>query len=250
MKKNKPLGIKNYGSIPHLLTSKLGKGDHHIHEGQHRICTEKARDKHDVIIVQEKIDGSNVGVAKINGNIVAMTRSGYEAKTSPYEQHHYFDKWVKKRESMFHKLLRENERIVGEWILQACGIKYKIPVDREEDLFIAFDIFDSENNRMIHNDFVARLYNTSISYPFTFIDSVGRNYSIDKCYKEICDVPNHLRHCPIVDGQLPEGLIYRVERKGKFDFIAKWVRADFNTGQYLPEISGNDTVWNFPPNRI
>ena len=30
----KPLKQKSYGSIPHLLGSRLGVGDHHCHEGQ------------------------------------------------------------------------------------------------------------------------------------------------------------------------------------------------------------------------
>ena len=43
----KPLGGKAYGSIPHLIGSRVGPGDHHCHEGQARIATEKVRDKHD-----------------------------------------------------------------------------------------------------------------------------------------------------------------------------------------------------------
>lgn len=31
----------------------------------------------------------------------------------------------------------------------------------------------------------------------------------------------------------PEGLVYRCERKGEFDFMAKWVRPDFIPGKYL-----------------
>ena len=55
----KPLNRKSYGSIPHLLGSKLGATDKYVHEGQHRIMTEKTRDKHDHVIVNEKYDGSN-----------------------------------------------------------------------------------------------------------------------------------------------------------------------------------------------
>ena len=83
----KPIGRRNYGSIPHLHNSKLGEGDYYIGEGQERILTVKARDKHDNILVFEKYDGSNVGVAKFENKIFALTRSGYEANTSPYKQH-------------------------------------------------------------------------------------------------------------------------------------------------------------------
>ncbi len=79
----KPLGRKSYGSIPHLPESRMGSADHKISEGQAIIATKKKRDKHDVVIVQEKLDGSNVGIAKKNGEIIALTRSGYIANTSP-----------------------------------------------------------------------------------------------------------------------------------------------------------------------
>ena len=79
----KPLSRKAYGHIGHLPGSRLGEGDHHVHEGQARICTLKARDKHDRIIVQEKVDGSCCAVAKIDGAIVPLIRAGYRAEQSP-----------------------------------------------------------------------------------------------------------------------------------------------------------------------
>jgi hypothetical protein len=63
----KPLGIKNYGHIPHLRGSRMGVGDHTCHDGQSRIATAWVRDRHDEVIVQEKLDGSNVGVARLDG---------------------------------------------------------------------------------------------------------------------------------------------------------------------------------------
>ena len=49
--RTKPLGRRAYGSIGHLPDSRMGPGDHHVHEGQARICTEKVRDRHDLVIV-------------------------------------------------------------------------------------------------------------------------------------------------------------------------------------------------------
>lgn len=45
-KPRKPLGRRAYGSIGHLPGSRLGPGDHHVPEGQGRICTERTRDGH------------------------------------------------------------------------------------------------------------------------------------------------------------------------------------------------------------
>jgi len=44
-----------------------------------------------------------------------------------------------------------------------------------------------------------------------------------------------------------EGVVYRVERKGKVDFLAKWVRHDKVDGKYVPENNGGETVWNWRP---
>ena len=110
MNKNKPLCHKCYGSIPHLPGSRLGPGDHHISEGQAKIATEKVRDKNDVVICQEKLDGSNVGVAKINGEIVPLTRSGYVANTSQFEMHHMFYHWSLLNKRRFDELLNDGNR--------------------------------------------------------------------------------------------------------------------------------------------
>lgn len=230
----KPLGHKNYGSIPHLLGSKLGPGDHHVHEGQHRICTEKVRDKHDVIIIQEKYNGSNVGIAKNNGQILALTRSGWLADSSPYHQHHIFAEWVRKEYSMFDSLLNEGERIAGEWLYQAHGLKYKISTHP----FLAFDFFDVQNNRLGFQEFDFRIH-TSIPVPRSwFFPAMA--VPVSKAIEFINRLTSHRISCK----ETPEGVIYRVERKGKVDFLAKYVRPDFEPGKYLPEMSGNDPVYN------
>lgn len=132
----KPLGYKAYGSIPHLPGSRLGEGDHHCHEGQAKIATEKVRDKHDIVIVQEKLDGSCCSVAKINGEIIALGRSGYEAKTSEYQVHHVFAEWVESEKTRFDLLLNEGERVVGEFLGMAVGTYYNL----HHEPFVPFDI--------------------------------------------------------------------------------------------------------------
>src|ERR1700681_524391 len=116
---NKPLGRKNYGSIPHLPNSRIGPGDHHVHEGQAVICCEKTRDSRDVVIVTEKLDGSNVGIARIGDDIVALGRAGWTAQSSPYKQHQLFAAWVRWNESLFLEILHPGERFIGEWLAQA-----------------------------------------------------------------------------------------------------------------------------------
>lgn len=116
----KPLNGKAYGHIPHLLGSRREPGDHKCSEGQARIATEKIRDKHDTIVVQQKVDGSCICVANVNGQIVPLTRAGYVANTSPFEQHQLFYDWVMSQQKYerFYGLLKPGERLWGEWLAQ------------------------------------------------------------------------------------------------------------------------------------
>ncbi|HSW65481.1 MAG TPA: RNA ligase family protein, partial [Dissulfurispiraceae bacterium] len=140
----KPLGGKTYGSIPHLIGSKRGDGDHGVELGQHRICTEKARDGHDRIIVQVKLDGSNVAVAKINGVITSLTRAGYPATTSPFEMHHLFAVYVRERMQLFDSLLQEGEWVSGEWLALAHGTRYDLA---GLEPFVAFDLWRKDGDQ-------------------------------------------------------------------------------------------------------
>jgi ATP-dependent RNA circularization protein (DNA/RNA ligase family) len=229
LKDMKPLNRKNYGSIPHLSNSKLSEKDYHIDKGQERILTEKKRDKYDTILVFEKYDGSNVGVAKINGKIFALTRSGYEASTSPYKQHHEFAKWVHRRFKMFNSLLNDGERISGEWLYQAHGLIYNI----KNEPIVFFDYFNKNNERQPFESL------EKMGVPLARLLHKGDAVSVDKM-KPILN----LKTDSIWAEEDPEGMVYRVERKGKVDFLAKWVRQDFEAGKYCIGIDEKDLIWN------
>lgn len=233
MQSGKPLGRKAYGSIPHLPGSRTGPGDYTIHEGQARIATIKTRDRHDTVIVQEKLDGSNVSVAKINGALIPLTRSGYTALSSPYEQHHLFHAWVYRNYEMFDSVLNEGERICGEWLAQAHGTRYELRYEP----FIPFDIFDKQNRRLNFDSLCDRVIKTNLEWP-TLIHKGGA-LSVDVALDGLGD---HGYHGAVDEA---EGLIYRVERNGEVDFLAKYVRPDKIDGKYLPEKNGlQKPIWN------
>jgi hypothetical protein len=226
----KPLGHRAYGHIAHLPGSRTGPKDRHISEGQAKICCLKPRDKHDTIIVQEKLDGSNVCIAKINGEVIPLIRSGYKAQSSRFEMHHKFHLWVMENIVKFTSLLEEGERCSGEWLLQAHGTKYELP----HAPFVAFDIMRGQS-RALHQEVTHRCLDQEIVTPYTF--HIGSSLSITDALKKLGN-GNHGALDPI------EGAVWRVERKGKVDFLAKYVRHDKQDGKYLPEISREPAVWN------
>lgn len=230
----KPLGRKNYGSIGHLPSSRMGPGDHACHPGQERIVTERARDRHDRIIVTEKLDGSNVGIAKLgDGSVVALGRAGYLAQTSRWEQHQLFAAWVRERESLWRDALRPGERLVGEWMAQAHGTRYSLP----RGPFAAFDLM-VDDQRLPFDELVDRCRTFDIPMPKILHD--GGPLTVERAMSML-GVGAH----GCMDD--PEGVVYRVERKGAFEYVVKWVRPDKVDGCYLPEVTGEEPIWNWRP---
>jgi hypothetical protein len=231
----KPLGRKSYGHIGHLPGSRIGPGDHMVHAGQGLIATVKPRDKHDVIIVQEKLDGSNVGAARLpDGTLVALGRAGYPAQSSPYEQHQLFAAWVRRNEDRF-SFLNPGERLCGEWLAQAHGTRYALP----HEPFVAFDLM-REDQRANYAEFSERAKLGHFVIPHLL--SMGPPLSIAAAMEMLGDNGFH--------GALDkvEGAVWRIERKGVVDFLCKYVRPDKVDGSYLPEISGTgQPVWNWRP---
>lgn len=231
---NKPLGHKGYGSIPHLPGSRLGSGDHHCHDGQQAICWTKARDKHDRIIVTEKLDGSNVSIANLDGQIIALGRAGYLAQTSKYEQHQIFAAWVRQHEPRFAVALEPGQRFVGEWLAQAHGTRYRL----HHDPFVAFDLMVGQR-RLPFDAMLAAAARAECVTAKVLHD--GGPCSLERALVLLGKHGHHGAIDPV------EGAVWRVERRDEFDFIAKFVHHDKQDGSLLPEISGQPAIWNWRP---
>lgn len=222
----KPLGRKGYGSIGHLPNSRLRDGsDFHINEAQASLLTDKTRDRYDLIVVQEKLDGSNCAVGLLAGEIIPITRKGYHARTSPFKMHHIFADWVEENQDRFRLVLREGERLCGEWLAQAHGTIYDLS-GREP--YAVFDII-KETERLNFIDFTERVGTTFFKPTLLHI---GQPISVRKAM-ELHEINNY--GC-----DQTEGVVYRMERKGKVDFLGKFVRHDKVDGKYLDK-----EIWNW-----
>lgn len=229
---NKPLGRKAYGSIPHLPGSRRGTGDHGISEEQARYATDPAAHrKGDTVIVQEKLDGSNVCVARIGDVLHPLTRSGYAATTSPYIQHHWFAAWVRKLDvyNRFMALLQPGERACGEWLLQAHGTRYRL----EHEPFILFDIIQGAETRLPFVELATR--NTQSPFMIPAVLAYSKPCPIDTAMKELGTYGYNGALEPV------EGAVWRVETNGAVNYLCKYVRPDKVDGKYL---SLNLPVWN------
>lgn len=235
MKPAKPLGHKAYGSIPHLPGSRVGPGDYHLHEGQARILLEKCRPG-DLIIVEEKLDGACMAVANIDGEIVPLIRAGYRASDGDHEHLRAFHPWVMERADMFRQLLAQGERVVGEWLAMAHGTIY----DHKHTgfaPFVAFDIFRN-NERVLRDEFWYRLRSPFAPPRLAF----GVRVAPVLHQGEACSVADALALLGEYGfrgaTEKPEGAVWRCEREGRVEFLAKYVRPDKRDGCYLPTVPG------------
>lgn len=225
-KATKPLGGKAYGSIPHLPGSRRGPADYGCHEGQARIATEKTRDRHDHVIVQEKLDGSCVAVAKVHVVTIPLSRAGYHARTSPFTMHHKFADWVSRPDvaARFDSLLADGERVCGEWLYQAHGTRYVLP----HEPLVVFDIF-RDGARVPYDEFSARAKACGFTVPRLI--HRGEAFSVADAMAAV-ETSGHGAIDPV------EGAVWRVERNGKVDYLVKFVRSGKVDGCYLPDVSG------------
>ena len=231
----KPLRRKAYGSIPHLRESRMGPSEERVHDGQERICTIQARDRHDRIIVTEKLDGANVAIANIGGTLYPVGRKGYPTASSPYEHIRMFGRWVMSNLARFESMLEPGETLHGEWMALAHGTLY----DLEHEPFVAFDLM-RDGNRVPWSDLEARCAAFDVVTPRLI--SAGPPLAV-KDLLPLIEVSGH----GVAEGEMVEGAVWRVERRSEFDFMAKWVRPEKVDGKYLPEISGKPEIWLWKP---
>jgi hypothetical protein len=237
--------MKAYGSIPHLLRSNRGPADHGVNEGQDAICTRRARDERDLIVVQEKLDGSCVAIVRREDSVFPLTRKGFHALTSPWEQHRMFADWVVENRSRLLQALEDDEWLVGEWLAQAHGTRYRLP----HEPFVAFDLFQrvssrqdriGRTRRLTRAQLADRLQNLGFSTPHLIgFGPMDPEEARMRAQRE----NRHEALDPL------EGVVYRVERDGEVDFLAKYVRPGFRAGRYLKDSEGAQLppTWNWYP---
>ncbi len=229
----RPLGGRAYGSIPHLPGSRRGPADRGLSDDQcRRLLDMSATQKHDRVIVQEKLDGSNVSVAKVGGEVVAIGRAGFLSSTSPFEQHHLFARWVEARRHVFDALLNEGERVCGEWLAQAHGTRYDL-TGRQP--FVAFDLRTGHSRANV-DEVRARCLAVGLDVARVVHD--GPPVPVDV----LLSMLEPSGHGAI---GMVEGAVWRLEVKGQPNLIAKYVRPEKVDGCLLPEVSGEPAVWNW-----
>lgn len=215
----RPLGARAYGRMPHLPGSRLGPAERQLSAAQAGRLTVSPR-AGDQVWVQEKLDGTNVAVARIDDEVVALTRAGYRAADSRRLQGQLFDAWVNRQRARFLDVLQPGERVVGEWLYHAHGTRYVLP----HEPFVAFDLMRGMERSTLTD--LKKRFSGVLVLPGLHACAAHDPAAL---FRRLDGRSDH----GAIAG--PEGLIYRLERQDRVELVAKWVRPDYVEGAYFED---------------
>lgn len=205
---------RSYGSIFHLPGSKMvDKRDKMANDEVIYYFTKRRKKPTDLVIITEKVDGMNCSVLKRNDLLYPLVRKGYDVRTNRNEWIRNFARFVEDNYTRFMDLLKEDERLCGEWMLKTHTLDYNLKTEP----FIVFDLIqgtgdDSKRERYLN--FLNRV--TLRGFVPAGLIHIGEAMSQKTAYR-LCGNGYHG-----VVGK-PEGVVYRYEDENGYVCSAKYV---------------------------
>ncbi len=201
--------MHKFPSTPHLTN--LGflpiRGD--------KVFTEKERAEflaHEVL-VEEKIDGANLGICFDDQANVQLQNRGNIVCFPYYGQWKKIPEWLKRHEDRLFSTIGTEYILFGEW----CYAKHTIEYTRLPQWFIGFDLYDIRNERYLAPDNRNKLLQQA---GIPIIAEIGRGrFTLDQLIMLMKQSAYSDNNC--------EGLYLRYEKKGWLEQRAKLVRPEF-----------------------
>ena len=131
------------------------------------VCRVLSSDPCRPVILEEKIDGANLGVRIVNSEILVQNRNHW-ISSGEHAQFSMIQPWIEeKREELVRLLGCERLILYGEW----CAAKHSIRYDKlPGSYFLAFDLFDIEANRFYSRQ---RFHNTMQGSGIPVVPTIG-----------------------------------------------------------------------------
>ena len=208
-----------YPRTPHLFGSKGTDDDKHLSRPESEAFIADPS-----LIVEEKLDGTNVGIHFApNGRMVLQCR-GHEITEGMHPQYDLFKQWSSVKRPTLETMLSDRFILYGEWLYAKHSILYrKLP-----HYFFEFDIYDKEGRHFLTLETRMRmLENTGIqTVPIVHRGgaSAEQLQELIRASKFDSAFENPITHQ--VD-KLMEGLYCRTEAVDQVTRRAKMVRPEF-----------------------
>ncbi len=129
-----------YPRTPHLFGSKGTDDDKHLSE------TESTRFiADDSLIVEEKIDGTNVGIHFSNDGEMVLQCRGHLITEGMHPQYDLFKQWAAVKRFVLEDRLKDQFILFGEWVYARHSILYR----QLTHYFFEFDIYDKNRQAFL-----------------------------------------------------------------------------------------------------
>lgn len=208
-----------YPRTPHLFGSKGTDDDKHLNE---KDSLEFIAD--DSLIVEEKIDGTNVGIHFTDAGQMMLQCRGHLITEGMHPQYDLFKQWTTVKRETLERVLEDRFILFGEWAYAKHSILYR----QLTHYFFEFDIYDKQDEAFLDLEQRMELLDeTGIqTVPVVHVGEVDRSELADligpSAFDSQFEHPDSLR----VDN-LVEGLYLRTEADGVVTGRAKFVRPEF-----------------------
>lgn len=208
-----------YPRTPHLFGSKGTDDDKHLGE------TESNKFIADCsLIVEEKIDGTNVGVHFSDSGEQVLQCRGHLITEGMHPQYDLFKQWATVKRLVMEEMLGDRYILFGEWVYARHSIHYR----KLSHYFFEFDIYDKRDRVFLDlKTRLSMLAGTGIqTVPVVHIGKLSRSKleGLVGSSKFDSHFENPVTHR--VDS-LMEGLYLRTESNGVVTGRAKYVRPAF-----------------------
>jgi hypothetical protein len=208
-----------YPRTPHLFGSKGTEDDKHLGRKE-----SEAFIANPSLIVEEKIDGTNVGIHfNSRGRMVLQCR-GHEITEGMHPQYDLFKQWTSVKRPTLEAMLSGKFILYGEWLYARHSVHYrKLP-----HYFFEFDIYDKDAGQFL--DLQARLallkgtgiHTVPVIHRGAATADELRSLIGPSAFGSVFDNPLTGR-----TDHLMEGLYLRIEANGRVTARAKMVRPEF-----------------------
>ncbi len=124
-----------YPRTPHLFGSKGTEDDRHLGPMESAALVSDPS-----LIVEEKLDGTNVGIHFTSGGRLVLQCRGHEITEGMHPQYDLFKQWTAVKRPVLELILEDRFILFGEWLYAKHSVHYlALP-----HYFFEFDIYDKE----------------------------------------------------------------------------------------------------------
>ena len=129
-----------YPRTPHLFGSKGTNDDKHLGEVESNEFIAE-----DSLIIEEKIDGTNVGIHFSNDGELVLQCRGHLITEGMHAQYDLFKQWAMVKRYVLEERLENRFILFGEWVFARHSVFYR----QLSHYFFEFDIYDKQNEAFL-----------------------------------------------------------------------------------------------------